>query len=132
MNNHWTDKYIGLPYSNDYNCFDHFVHVQKEKFKLNVLNGILNLPRFEEKEKALEYIKTEKTLSGWREVDDIKEGDAVLFGAKGISFHIGTYIESNKVKGILHNKTKHGVVLTTLQALRNNVQVPIFMRFYDS
>lgn len=130
MSDHWINRYIGMQYSIDYNCFDHFVHVQKEQFNLDVLKGIPKIPSFDEKHEAISFIRETKELKGWREVTLIKEGDAVLFGVDGMSFHIGTYIDSSNPKGVMHNSSKQGVVLTSLQTIRNSLTKPTFLRYF--
>lgn len=130
MLGHWIERYIGMEYRIDYNCFDHFVHVQKEQFNLDVLKDVPKIPAFDEKHEAIAFIRGTKELKSWREVNMIKEGDAVIFGVDGMSFHIGNYIESNNVKGIMHNSEKHGVILTSLQVIRNSLIKPSFLRYY--
>ena len=80
---HWVYKYIGFKWTINYNCFDHFCHVQKLQFKVEGLDKLKGMPDFEERSEALAFIRTCKDLSKWKEIHPnmVKEGDAVLFGA---------------------------------------------------
>lgn len=132
---HWVYKYIGFKWTINYNCFDHFCHVQKLQFKVEGLDKLKGMPDFEERSEALAFIRTCKDLSKWKEIHPnmVKEGDAVLFGVEGATFHIGTYVDSgiqgvNKHKGVLHCDKKMGVILTSGQSIRISQANITFMR----
>lgn len=133
---HWINKYIGFKWTINYNCFDHFCHVQKTQFKIEGLDKLNGMPEFEERAEAIAFIKTSKELQRWKEIhfNMAKEGDAVLFGVEGATFHIGTYIDSgaagiDKHKGVLHCAKNQGVVLTSMQSIRNSKANITFMRY---
>jgi hypothetical protein len=133
---HWVHKFIGFKWTINYNCFDHFCHVQKLQFGIEGLDSLTGMPEFEERSEALAFIKTCKDLARWKEIHPnmAKEGDAVLFGVEGATFHIGTYVDSgtagkDKHKGVLHCDKKMGVVLTNMLSIRNAKSNITFMRY---
>lgn len=139
MVDHWIDKYLGFKWTINYNCFDHFRHVQETHFKVQGLDSLTSMPEFEKRSEALSYIKTNSELSIWKEIHPnmAREGDAVLFGIEGATFHIGTYIDSgiqgiNKKKGVLHCDKKMGVILTTMQSIRISQANTTFMRYMNN
>jgi hypothetical protein len=124
MIDHFVMRYIGMKWKDDYNCFDHFCHVQKMQFKRLILDEFTKVPEYEDRKEALQFIKDTPNLRNkWRACNQPKEG------VEGHSFHIGTYIESNNVKGILHCDKKMGVVLTPLQTLRDNNSTHTYLRY---
>lgn len=132
---HWVWKYIGLKWTNSYNCFDHFVDVQSTQFKVKGLDQLHDVPEFEERAEALSYIKRTQELSKWKEIHPnmAREGDAVLFGVEDVSFHIGTFVNSGKIgdnhhKGVLHCDKKMGVTLTSLLSISISKANITFMR----
>lgn len=132
---HWVNKYIGFKWTINYNCYDHFCHVQKMQFGVTGLDALSGMPEFEERSEALSFIKTCKDLVKWKEIHPnmAREGDAVLFGVEGATFHIGTYVDSgtagvDKHKGVLHCDKKQGVILTSGQSIRISQANITFMR----
>lgn len=134
-NDHWVSRYIGLKWTNNYNCFDHFVDVQRGQFNVKGLDQLHDVPEFNERSEAFSYIKKTKELSKWKEIHPnmAREGDAVLFGIENVSFHIGTFVNSgkqgiNKKKGVLHCDKKMGVTLTSLLSISISKANITFMR----
>lgn len=137
VNKHWILKYIGIDWSDEYNCFDHFCQVQKDRFDRDIISGLSSIPDFEERSEALAYIKSEPSIKKrWFQYHypqiQAKEGDAVLFGAEGYTFHIGTFIYSNGIKGVLHCDRKQGVCLTAMYKIDTFKNSPIFMRYNNA
>jgi hypothetical protein len=131
--NHWVYNYIESKYDPlTYDCWAHFIQVQEEVFGLTGLDQIVNISEFQNHDDAVEYIKTNPTIrNSWRQAITPKEGDAILFGYDNSATHIGTYVESNRHKGVLHCSKKHGVILTNMQAIRNCAGGFKIMRYND-
>lgn len=118
---HWTDSYLGIKYDSLlYDCWAHFIQVQKEQFGIVGLGDIVNISHFPNHDDAVDYIKTNpKIRNSWEEVSSPLEGDAILFGYENSATHIGTFVNSHWHKGVLHCSKKHGVILTNMQSIRN-------------
>lgn len=118
---HWIDHYLGIKYNAlTYDCWAHFITVQKEVFGIEGLGEIVNISHFDNHDDAVDYIKTNpKIKNDWEEEKKPIEGDAILFGYDNAMTHIGIYVDSDGHKGVLHCSKKHGVILTNMQAIRN-------------
>lgn len=124
---HWVNKYIGLKWSKEYNCFDHFCQVQKEVFHRDI-KKIPDLPDIKHRKEAISYCKGSSDLFMDIPYNTRSEGDAVVFGTEGFTFHIGTYIESFGVCGVLHCDKFMGVMVLSMQSIRNRGTEFHFMR----
>jgi hypothetical protein len=82
---HWTDHYLGIKYNAlTYDCWAHFITVQKEVFGIEGLGEIVNISHFDNHDDAVDYIKTNpKIKNDWEEENALAEGCA-LDGGKVI------------------------------------------------
>lgn len=97
---HWTERYIGRPYSSQNDCAQLAFDVRCDVFN-QIPEELLNLNRAVgqvDKAKQMEYtvhalgIKTDKP----------QEGDAVLMLVRSRPSHIGIYFERNGIPYVLH------------------------------
>lgn len=121
----WIYNYLNKEYdSQKYDCWMHFIEVQKEVFGVEGFEQLKGIEEFEDHKEAVDYIKSQNILKLWKPVYQphgivkAKEGDAIVFGMGNSATHIGTYVDSNRHKGVLHCSKKHGVILTNMQNIR--------------
>jgi len=125
---HWTDKYIGRPYSSDYDCAHLLVDVNRETFHRNV---DIPVERTDHIFKLSAQIDENKThFLEPVEESEAKDGDAILMICLGRLNHIGILAIINGVKYVLHNvKSTGNVTLHRLKDLeRYNLQIEGFYR----
>lgn len=112
---HWTETYIGRPYSDDYNCAHLLVDVQR-----NVFNRNVNIPIESESQVFLlskQIDDKKKTYLTPIEATEIQDGDVVLMKSRGRLNHIGILAVINGMKFVLHNVKSTGNV--TLHRLKD-------------
>ena len=129
IDDHWVSRYLGMKWTHRYNCFDHFCDVQNIIFRNDVSN-VPNIPEFKDRDKAIDFVRSNQNGTYFMEVpyNQRKEGDAIIFGTKDVSFHVGTYVQSKGICGVLHCDMKEGVILTSMQSIRNSGKEFCFMR----
>ena len=116
MNDHWAKQYIGIPWVDSghgdkgqeaYNCWTFFSMVQHKHYGRDM--PILGF----EVDSAKQVVKGFKGLDikgmGWEPCAIPYDGDAVLF-VRGTGLpHVGIWIQSMGMKGVLHCQQGVGV-----------------------
>lgn len=97
MNGRDLDRFIGLPYSKDFNCADFVAHVQRERYGREI-----RLPGARDPKAQLRMRET--ILDYARPTDCPQDGDLVLmreFGRQKPS-HVGLYFQMDHEGWVLH------------------------------
>lgn len=97
MNGRDLDRFIGLPYSKDFNCADFVAHVQRELYGREI-----RLPGARDPKAQLRMRET--ILDYARPTDCPQDGDLVLmreFGRQKPS-HVGLYFQMDHEGWVLH------------------------------
>ena len=117
MTEHAWVRYIGIPYTKDYDCQD-FV----EEFVRNEFYADFALPR---DDTLRNYEVTSDTLdkysTGFTKTDAPKDGDVVLLRIAGY-LHVGVYLTHRGVPHVLHNTEGAGVIMQRLRELEKRIQ----------
>ena len=114
---HWMAQYLGLAWTNTYDCFVHFTQVQADQFGITDIMDMVNVPRVSDHAAAQDFVNNDpQVTSRWSKVLTPREGDAVVFTRKAVSFHIGTWVAVDG-GGVLHCARNDGVVFTPFRAL---------------
>lgn len=104
---HWAIKYIGLPYSDEYNCWWMCRKVFREQW--NIL-----LPTIAESGNAHIIRETSRDIS-MRSVPvgtAPQEGDLIIMRSQ-IKLHAGVVVYANGHIGVLHSTSQTGVIWQT-------------------
>lgn len=127
---HWIEKYIGEKWQHDFNCFHWFCLIQDREFGHKGISE-LNPPSVEDRGLAFDFIKNNKDIyNKWERVFIPEEGDAIIWGDESSNFHIGTYVCSDRIRGVLHCCVKNGLCLTSMESIRaNNADSRIMLRW---
>lgn len=113
-------SYVGKSWNEQYNCFSHFMDVQKNQFGVDDFDQMNDMPNVMDYGEALSFVENKENNSLnklWEEVDKPQEGDAIIFGMGRVKFHIGTYVNVD-FGGILHCTKAGGVAFTPMRALK--------------
>lgn len=113
---HWSQKYIGQPYSEgDHDCAGFAVRVQREVFGNPVeLPGHASGVRAQTQQ--IDNLQNDYATP----VDTPIDGDAVLMKSRGRFSHIGIYTEINATRYVVHAmKNAGGVVLHRIRELEH-------------
>ena len=108
---HWTDKYVGMPYAEDFDCVHLLVLVQHEVFKRELDVTVERESHVILKAKQLEQHKLhylDPIL--W---DDAVDGDVVLMKGRGRLNHTGILAVIHGIRYVLHNVNNLGHVILT-------------------
>ena len=115
--NHWAEKWIGMPWTREWDCACLVRDVLKKDFDIE-----LNLPA------GLDWKKMSqaevKIISEDFAIPSIypKEGDGVLMKIMGrrrdLGSHIGVYSVVDSVPWVLHNVESIGVLFTPISQLK--------------
>ncbi|PCI27876.1 hypothetical protein COB55_04875 [Candidatus Wolfebacteria bacterium] len=109
---HWSQKYLGKEWSEDYDCYEFFRDVQTNVFGLSQQLDFV-APCYETRAEAIDFVDNSKDVQeNWFDVSVAVEGDAVLFGNVHNSFHIGIWTIIDGQSGVLHCRKNDGVVFT--------------------
>lgn len=126
---HWALKYLGERWTEEYNCFHFFAKIQKEIFGIEGLLEDPTTPDYSHVGFVLENLDSLSIAKNWVEVDIPKEGDAVIFGVLGVSFHIGVYVVIDGAGGVLHSNKKGAVITTRRAIIDGRCCVKKFLRY---
>ena len=112
---HWTEKYIGLPYSKDFDCAVFVMEVLRNELGFYITLPDERIWRGKDAETIVDFGKK------MAEKADIRgEYDGVVMRIRGqkriLGSHIGLYTEING-GSVIHNIASIGVILTKLNML---------------
>jgi len=126
---HWSTKYLGKPWKEDYDCYAFFLEVQKKEFGLKEQLDFVP-PNYSNRKKAIEFVEnSEDVKTHWKDICIPTEGDAVLFGASNHSFHIGIWVNIDGESGVIHCQIGHGVVFTSRRnIIERGVKIASYLR----
>lgn len=127
---HWVNKYLVKNWSEDYDCFAHFVEVQEKEFGITDIMTMEHLPEVLNYGDALKFAQTNKQITDkWERVKVLQNGDAVVFGIGPIMFHIGTYVDIDG-GGILHCDKGQGVTFNRMSVMkRMGAKISLKLRY---
>lgn len=119
---HWSEKYLGKPWTPDTDCYYWFRRIQAEQFgrpmpvvPLDHASGTALV------KSAARVIAGEvPAVVGWRPTDAPVEGDAVLMAQRTRPHHIGTVLIADGRLHTLHALEGVGVIVSDTQTLRLN------------
>jgi len=114
---HWTEKWIGLPWSRDWDCAGLVRDVQQDRFGRS-----LELPVGLDWKKMNQKDVIDISRSYAVPISNPEEGDGVLMKIQGrrhdLGSHIGIYCNVDGNGWILHNVERIGVLFTPLGQLK--------------
>ena len=113
---HWSEGYVGIPYSDKFDCGHLVQRVLKEKFDKSINFPSRMTPGYDLHTVLLKKHKDDFAC----EITDPQDGDGVLMRS-GPMWHIGVYFRSNNDSWVLHNsKARGGVVVNRIRDLNNS------------
>jgi len=116
MSHHWMYQYFHKRWTPEYDCWAHFVEVQREEFGIHSFDNLMGIPKVLDYVGALNYVKNNAVFKRhWQPVEKPKNGDAIVFGGGRLKFHIGTYLDCD-TGGVLHCCESQGVTFTRWRA----------------
>lgn len=123
---HWTEKYVGRPWSPEYDCAALAIEVLREEYGQNIILPQKMDWRDMTTPEAMAFAKTIAKLTFLPQ-----DGDGILMRIRGnrrtLGSHIGILVEDT---WCLHNMERIGVVYQPLSALaRGNLQMVGFYRW---
>ena len=126
---HWSEKYIGKEWKEDYDCYAFFKDVQKNEFGLSDQLDF-QPPCYKSRAEALSFVHNSEVIqTHWKVVDYPTEGDAILFGSYNNTFHIGVWVIISGSSGVLHNRRGHGVVFTPrTHIIASSIKIAEYLR----
>jgi len=123
---HWSDKYIGLPWTEEQDCFFLVKEVQEKEFGRDIF---VDIPHFQtHKNPALsiaklltneQFVKKLKTVH-WYEVDKASDGDILFLSQRTVPHHVGVAAFVGHQMEVLHSLDGIGVLRSTMLSLRAN------------
>lgn len=114
--NHWSEKYLHLPFTAEMDCFYYFRLIQKNEFGRDLdclmINSIL---------KASKVMTSDEVKSqyGCFPTKNPKEGDAVYLAQRIRPHHIGIVAKTNPLN-VIHAIVNFGVVISSTLELSSN------------
>lgn len=112
---HWAAGYIGRPWvAGESDCWSFARTVWRERFGLDVPAAHVD-PRDPRLSRCAFGVDPAET--GWRQITRPCEGDAVLMARGRRPCHVGIWVASLDVEGVLHSVEGSGVIFTPLAAL---------------
>jgi len=121
--NHWTEKYLGQPWTQERNCYYWFRRIMAEEFGHTDLPPVVVAPEDGvTRLAAREFTDEAVRRYGWERVEGLaREGDAAyLTQGKNYNTHIGVVFFINGKQFILHARRGVGVVASDRQGLSLN------------
>lgn len=98
------DQYVGVPYSEDFDCADFVALVQREMFGRDA-----QLPNGRERGLRGQVTLPGEVLAYGVETDTPADGDLVLMGRKGhAGGHVGVYFNRDCEGWVLHSNETNG------------------------
>lgn len=117
---HWAEQYIGIPWESgatgpdSYDCWGFFRHVMLNHYQLDIPAVDVDANNIKD---VMNAFSNASAYANWSEVDLPVDGDAVLMAhAKSIS-HIGVWVETPALSGVLHCVFGIGVVFSSQTSL---------------
>ena len=68
----------------------------------------------------IKHFNSNDELNNWTKVEDRKNGDAILLKVAKYPNHIGIWLDSTGVQGILHTVENTGVIFNSKKSVYNN------------
>lgn len=112
LNRHWSEQYVGLPYSTA-DCAALAARIQREIFSREIFLPHDRAPGLRGMTTQIERLKGDYAIP----TDAPIEGDAVLMMSRGKLEHIGTYCVIGNEPWVLHSMRNAGQ--TVLHRLRD-------------
>lgn len=121
---HWSDKYIGLPWTNEHCCAYYFALIQQEVFgraidgeRVSSFTSGLSAARvmgaiFADQRCAGEF--------GFVKTSEPKDGDAVFLSQRKFPHHIGTVAFIGKKRFVVHALEGTGMIRSSRIDLNHN------------
>lgn len=124
---HWAVKYIGIPWSKHFNCWEFFRTVQREQFGRDLPAIPLKDYRLSHKSKV---IATHAERANWVEVSqaDLSDGDGIIFFESCNDSHVGVWIEADGGR-VLHSTDPMGGQTSHLSDLLNEYDNAKFYKY---
>lgn len=113
----WAAQYIGvpfLPHGRDpcgWDCYGLVVYILREHYGLEVPSYDAAYLNPMDRDEVGALVRGGLPTSGWREVEDGRPGDAVLFRIAGSPMHVGLLASSSR---FMHVDRGHATVLERL------------------
>ena len=127
---HWTRKFIGMPWSREYDCFAFFAEAQEYAYGIKGIADMPDVPSYNSRKNAFQFIENSVDVNRkWRPVEFPRDGDAVLFGGSDDRFHVGIWVNISGQNGVIHCQRSHGVVFTKHASLEaGGTKVEMYLR----
>lgn len=124
MTEHWTEKYLGKPWTPEQNCYYWFREIMEREFGHKDMPAVVTVQESEAARVAARGFTDELfTSRGWRRVTDglLREGDAAyLTQGRTRATHIGVVFFRHGRRLILHARKGIGVVASDQHGLALN------------
>lgn len=118
---HWAAQYIGIPWQSGatgpdaYDCWGFFRHIQQQHFNVEVPPINIDANRIRD---VMAAFNDSGAYVDWVQVEQPKHGDAVLMAHAQAVSHIGIWLETPGLNGVLHCVFGLGVVFSSLSSLQ--------------
>jgi hypothetical protein len=119
---HWAIQYIGTPWQSGatgpdaYDCWGFFRQVQQQHYQITVFPVIdVDANRIRE---VITAFNDSGAYADWIQVEQPLDGDAVLMAHAQAVSHIGVWVETPGLSGVLHCVVGLGVVFSSLSSLQ--------------
>jgi hypothetical protein len=116
---HWAEKYLGVKWTPDQDCFYWFQRIQAMEFG----RDIENIQRSANKILSASHLMSNDNIAGgygWIKTDTPIEGDAVFLSKRVRPHHIGTVAMIDKKIKVVHVPEFRGGMISGLLDLRIN------------
>jgi len=123
---HWSDKYIGLPWTKEQDCFFLVKEVQEKEFGRDILvdipyfqmckNPALSIAKLLTNEQFVKELKT----AHWYVADKASDGDILFLSQRAFPHHVGIAAFIDQRMEVLHSLDGIGVLRSTMLSLRAN------------
>ena len=120
---HWSEKYIGRPWTQEQDCFYFLKEVQEKEFGRDVLVDISYFQMAKNPTASIVRLLSNERppdAEHWQEVDEAKDGDVVFLTQRTVAHHVGIAAFVDSRMEILHSLEGLGVVRSSLLSLRTN------------
>jgi len=125
----WSNQYIGIPYKaggrdrSGIDCWGLARLIYQEQYRIN-------LPSFSTEYTENDTERKEELLAqyreGWTQVDQVKEGDLVLFRVLGSESHIGIALDS---QSFIHARRRSNTCVDKFESPRWKNRIVGFFRY---
>lgn len=121
---HWAEVYIGIPYKlggrtilEGLDCWGLFRLVQRNHYRREIPECELAKEGYNT---IIAEVRGHPEMRRWRNIGVGLDGCAVMLHYGADPVHLGTFIDSEGVKGILHTVKSVGVIFQGSAQLRNS------------